>query len=232
MNIVILIAANIEWEALTNYLDRPQCQSYPFGEYFFRSYSFDGLPIKVRFVKVGWGKISSSAATQFVIDHWQPAILINLGTCGGIEGRTEVGEIIMVEKTIIYDLHVAIADEASEIAHYTVDLITPWMSMEIPVLARRGRMLSGDRDLRPEDIAHLVGRFEGIAADWESGAIAYVASRNNVPLIILRYVTDLVSHHKGEVYGDSVLPFEERVIVAMRVLEQSVPGWIAFLKGL
>ena len=40
-------------------------------------------------------------------------------------------------------------------------------------------LVSGDRDLRVEDIPHLKADFGAVAGDWESGAIAWVATRNN-----------------------------------------------------
>ena len=42
-----------------------------------------------------------------------------------------------------------------------------------------------------------------MAADWESGAIAWTAARNGVPCLILRAVSDLVDSLGGEVYDDA-----------------------------
>ncbi|RPI83169.1 MAG: hypothetical protein EHM41_16570 [Chloroflexi bacterium] len=45
------------------------------------------------------GKISAAASTQYIIDRWNPDLLINLGTCGGFEGCIERGAVVLVEKT-------------------------------------------------------------------------------------------------------------------------------------
>lgn len=52
-------------------------------------------------------------------------------------------------------------------------------------------------NLLVEDIPMLVSRFGASAADWESGAIAWVADKNRVRCLILRGVTDLVGS-RGE----------------------------------
>lgn len=52
-----------------------------------------------------WGKVSAAALTQFAIDNWHPNILINIRTYGGIEGEVSIGEIILADETIIYDIY-------------------------------------------------------------------------------------------------------------------------------
>jgi hypothetical protein len=50
---------------------------------------------------------------------------------------------------------------------------------------------SADRDLTARRLRELEHRYRPLAADWESGAIAWVANRNKVPLLSLRGVSDL-----------------------------------------
>jgi hypothetical protein len=57
--------------------------------------------------------------------------------------------------------------------------------------------------------------------DWESGAIARVASRNETRVLILRGVSDLV----GEEYGRPEV-FEEAAKTIMRHLFDVLPTWI------
>jgi len=55
----------------------------------------------------------------------------------------------------------------------------------------------GRSDIMAEDIAPLVEKYDAMAADWESGAIAWVAKKNNQRLLILRGVSDLVGGEGG-----------------------------------
>ena len=72
----------------------------------------------------------------------------------------------------------------------------------------------------------LIEKFKVAAADWESGAIAWVAERNGVKCTILRGVTDVVSPAGGEIYDDGALGFDERAKGIMKTLVDSLPGWI------
>ncbi len=75
----------------------------------------------------GWGKISAAATTQYVIDHFQPDLLVNLGTCGGFEGRIARGTIILVTKTIVYDIIEQMSEPEEAIAHYSTELDLSWL---------------------------------------------------------------------------------------------------------
>jgi adenosylhomocysteine nucleosidase len=87
-------------------------------------------------------------------------------------------------------------------------------------------LVSADRDILPEDIPHLMDDFNASAADWESGAIAWVAKRNSVPCLILRAVSDLVDADKGEAYGQYHF-FEQQCQRLMQDFARSLPDWIA-----
>ncbi len=64
-----------------------------------------------------------------------------------------------------------------------------------------------------------------MAADWELGAIAWVAKRNGVRSLILRGVTDLVGPGGGEAYGDYDL-FIQRTREIMKKLFDQLPKWL------
>jgi len=64
-----------------------------------------------------------------------------------------------------------------------------------------------------------------VAADWESGAIAWVAQRNRVRCLILRGVTDLVGPNGGEAYGNLEL-FQSRTREVMQTLIGQLPDWL------
>ena len=46
----------------------------------------------------GWGKVSTAGACQFAIDAFQPQLMVNLGTCGGLEGLAELGKSYVLAK--------------------------------------------------------------------------------------------------------------------------------------
>jgi adenosylhomocysteine nucleosidase len=223
-HIIVLISANSEWRAVKEILAPSQVQSTPSGE------TFDVRPLT--YFHGGWGKISAAATTQYVIDHFQPNLLVNLGTCGGFEGHIARGTVILVTKTIVYDIIEQMSDPEDAIAHYTTDLDLSWLpdhgsqTMDDGLLfVIRGLMVSADRDIVPADIPGLVQKYGAVAADWESGSIAWVAQKNRVKCLILRGVTDLVSTGGGEAYGNIGL-FHENTKSIMKTLIDQLPVWL------
>ena len=179
----------------------------------------------------GWGKISAAATAQYVIDHFKPDLLINLGTCGGFSGRIETGAIILVDRTLVYDIIEQMGDGAEAIEHYSTEIDLSWLDDRrwtaddgLSSIVR-GLLVSADRDIVVDDIPMLIEKYDAVAADWESGAIAWVAKKNNVRVLILRGVTDLVGGDGGEAYGNIEL-FRERTKTVMSELFRQLPEWL------
>ena len=200
--VVVLISANSEWRAIRTHFPLAQPQTSPYGEWF-RS-RLPGLTQDddIVFLHGGWGKIAAAGSTQYAISRWSPKLLVNLGTCGGLAGQIEHGQIILVEKTIVYDIIEQMGDFDEHLTHYTTELDLSWLQLPYPQPVHRGLIVSADRDILSEQITWLKSKFGAAAGDWESGAIAYVAKRNDTHLLILRGVTDLVDEIQGEAYGN------------------------------
>jgi len=238
MNIVVIISANAEWRVVKELYPNLEIQHSPFGE--FAEVTLDvelpalSLPKGLTLFHGGWGKISAAATAQYVIDHFQPDLLVNLGTCGGFVGRIETGTVILVERTLVYDIIEQMGDGAEAIAHYATDIDLSWLDRGPQTVdggdhglpsTVHGLLVSADRDIVVEDIPMLIEKYDAVAADWESGAIAWVAKRNNTRLLILRGVSDLVGGDGGEAYGNIEI-FHERTKTVMRELFRQLPGWL------
>jgi adenosylhomocysteine nucleosidase len=191
MKFSVIVSANAEWECVKPMFPDALIEHSPYGEYFFT----DIAENRVLFFHGGWGKVAAAGSTQYVIDHFKPAFLINLGTCGGIEGRIRRFEVVAAQSVVIYDIHEAMGDAGEAVAHYTTELVVP---ASLPSSIIRTTIYSADRDLTPEHLRELEKRFHPRVVDWESGAVAWIAKRNNARLLILRGVSDLVSLHYGE----------------------------------
>lgn len=229
MTIVVLISAGAEWRAVKQILRPDQVLATPLGEYFIAPLAAAADPRPLTFFHGGWGKISAAATAQYAIDHFAPELLVNLGTCGGFAGRIEPGAVILVERTIVYDIVEQMSDPDAAIARYATDLDLSWLTAgeQFSVFSRRysvrrGPMVSADRDILAADIPMLVEKYGAVAADWESGAIAWVARKNSLRCLILRGVTDLVGEDGGEAYGNIDL-YRERTLGVMQKLLELLP---------
>jgi adenosylhomocysteine nucleosidase len=223
----VIISANMEWKALKKAYPDEVYQKSVWGEYFFKRIKNQNI----LFFHEGWGKVSAAGATQYVIDTYKPEILINLGTCGGFEGEIARYDILLIDKTIIYDIVEAMGDSKEAIADYTTRIDLSWLGNNLPFKVHKTVLVSADKDLKTEEIGQLEKEYGAIAGDWESGAIAYTAQRNKKKILILRGVTDLVSNHGGEAYGNFDL-FVERTDTVMQNLLTDLPKWIDYIDSL
>lgn len=219
MKTVVLISAIAEWNAVKEIFPQLEIEDSAYGES--AKLNHGGYDLKL--YHSGWGKIASAGMMQYVTDHDEPDLVVNLGTCGGFEGLVNQGDVILVERTFIYDI-VELMGDLNIIDYYASILDLSWLPKPYPHPVRPGMIASADSDLPPEKIASLKA-YGAIVGDWESGALAWVAAKNKQKLLILRGVSDLVSEEVGEAY-DNLALFEERTKDVMRELFRQLPDWL------
>lgn len=223
----VLISANAEWNVVTSLFPRASIETSPLGEHFVLELPMrNGAKVPVLVFHGGWGKVAAAASTQYVIDRWAPALLINLGTCGGFQGSVRVFDIVLVTRTVIYDIVERMGNPAEAIADYSTDLDLSWLKGEDPASVTRGVLVSADQDLDPAAIDRLKKDYGAVAADWESGAIAWTARRSGKKVLILRGVTDVVGPKGSEAYGNLGL-FQTRSRDVMKTLFDGLADWLA-----
>jgi adenosylhomocysteine nucleosidase len=224
---VILISADAEWRVVCNYFSDYKTKYSPYGEWFSHHYlDIPELIKPVIFLHGGWGKVAAAASTQYAISRWHPKVIINLGTCGGFDGEIKLGEIILADKTIIYDIYEQMGDPDEHINHYTTEFDNSWIPFPYPIPVRQSLLVSGDRDIFSHEITSLKEKYCAIAGDWESGAIAWVSYKNHTHSMILRGVTDLVGGDGGEAYNGNVSLYYKNTEQIMKLLVGSLPLWL------
>ena len=222
---VVIVSADGEWQAIPKIFPDAEYSMTPFGQYFIET--INGEPVVI--MHGGWGKIPSATSAQYAVDRWSPKLLVNLGTCGGFRGEIEQYQVALADKTVPYDIINQIGDPDSAINRLTTEIDLSWLKEPYPSPVVRGTIVSGDRDLIPEDVPMLRDKYDAKVGDWESASIAYVCDKNNVKLLILRGVSDLVGPDGGDAYGDRVIWVEaaERI---MKMLFKSLPDWLRRFK--
>jgi adenosylhomocysteine nucleosidase len=212
--VVALISATAEWKIIVAQFPGDALHATPFGPWL--SHRLGGEDVV--FFHGGYGKVAAAGSTQYAIDRWHPAVVVNLGTCGGFGGERKVGDIVLARETFIYDIVelMGSADEAIEDFHTRLDpsLWPARLASKVVV----GPMVSADRDIDPAAPAALAAKYHASVGDWESGAIAWVAAHNHTPVIILRGVTDLVDATGGDPTYNAAEVWERASIAVMATL--------------
>lgn len=217
MRAVVLVCADAEWAVVKEHLRPIRTDPSPFGEWF--RWSGDE---HVAFLQTGCGKVPAAAATQYVVDRWHPRILVNLGSCGGLDpARTTCGQVVLVRRTVIYDIEERGGGQGEMLRRFATDLDLSWVKQPYPLGATPGVVATADQDLDPAKTMQLQGH-GAVAVDWESGAIAFVAHKlNGQRCLIVRTVSDV---------GLGSLPpevFESSLRRVMPPLLDSLPEWLA-----
>lgn len=220
--VLVLISSKSEWRVVKAFYPQSNLQTTPYGEWCEVPHASADLI----FCQGGVGKVSAAASTDYAIHRWQPGCVINLGTCGGIAGMVQVGEIVLAQKTVIYDIYEQMGDPAAAIARYTTEIDLSWLPQPYPIPVHPVTLVSADRDLMAVDIPALRQHYTAVVADWESGAIAWVAARHHLPTLILRGVTDLVNNEGGEAYGN-IEQYHTHTPSVMERLLRSLPDWLS-----
>jgi adenosylhomocysteine nucleosidase len=207
--VVVLISANAEWKALAPAIAGEPVQDSPYGQWVVHRLGREDVVL----FHGGYGKVAAAGSTQYAIDRWHPALLINLGTCGGF-GDARVGDVVLASETIIYDIIEQMGDPDEAIADFRTRLDTSGWPARLATRIKRQPIASADRDVIAHDVDSLRDRFHVSVADWESGSIAFVAAHAHTPVVILRAVTDLVTDSGDQTYGD-LSAFQRAAVPAM-----------------
>lgn len=223
---VIVISANAEWRVVREFYAACPVEAEPYGECF--ETCLAGR--KVVFFQGGWGKIAAASSAQYAIQRWQPDLIVNLGTCGGFAGCVDRGTVLLATETLVYDIVEQMGDAQEAIDHYSTSIDLSWLQPPYPMEVLPARLVSADRDILPGDVKMLREQFYAVAADWESGAIAWVCKRNHVHCLILRGVSDLVAESGGEAYG-SLEVFRNGTHRVMSQLLAALPDWLTLGAG-
>jgi adenosylhomocysteine nucleosidase len=127
---------------------------------------------------------------------------------------------------VVYDIYERSGGQDEQAARYMTELDLSLLDKPYPQNALPARMATADQDLDPDGIPYLWEKYGAVAADWESGAIAYVAQRNNnTKCLIVRGVSDVVDPDGGKPSSDEDIL--EGTKIVMKKLIDSLPEWIA-----
>jgi adenosylhomocysteine nucleosidase len=212
--VVAMISAGAEWKILRAQIPGEVAHDTPFGEWFVHRLGAED----VVFFHGGWGKVAAAGSTQYAIDRWHPALVVNLGTCGGFGGERKVGDIVLASETTIYDIVEMMGDPDEAIADFHTRLDASAWPARLAGRVVIGPIVSADRDLDPAAIGGLAAKYHAGAGDWESGAIAWVATRNHTRVLILRGVTDLVDAAGGDPTYHALDAWERASVAVMAAL--------------
>lgn len=206
------IAAKKEWRAVLEKFNISSeiCKSYPFGEYFTSNMYGEDLI----FYESGVRKMNCSAATQYMIDHFNLSKIIVIGTCAGIDNNYKKLDIFVPNKVVQYDCTVKetepLIKDSFTVLFDTTNLPDGLQTGTLGTADKPVVMWKDYLELRENNIA---------IADTETAAIAYICKANNVNCTILKGISDFPIKDdiltEGKTHQEQYNVFVENIPIVM-----------------
>ena len=160
---------------------------------------------------MGIGKAHAAAATQYVIDRYEPEAIFSCGSAGGLDNRCGIGDIVVASTTLQHDYGFELPEG---FAHFGLRIFQKnrkrkfFKDFEADChLLKKARTLihdrnesfkvfsgpivSGDRAVFSADAkTKLAEEFNALAVDMESAAIAQICKINMIPFLAIRAFSD------------------------------------------
>jgi adenosylhomocysteine nucleosidase len=139
-----------------------------------------GRPVVV--MRSGAGRDRAAKATEALLAGHRPSWVISAGFAGGLDRRLRRGDILLPTE---------VADESGRLLpiEQKIDLAT----LPEPQRIHVGRLLTADHVVRlPREKAELGHKHHALAVDMESLAVVEVCRARNVPVLVVRIVSDAV----------------------------------------
>lgn len=140
---------------------------------------------KIALARTGVGKFATEAAVSYCVSDLRPSLLMDIGYAGGLDPHLNAGDIAVARGVIeessenIWTADKALADEAINILE------------RAGIRNHAGDLVTVDRPLTdPNEKAFVGTRFEAIACDMESSALASVAQKAALPFLVIRSILD------------------------------------------
>lgn len=158
----------------------------------------------------GAGEIFAAAATQYLIDRYEVAAVLNYGVVGGCREDLLANEPCIVDRVVHYQYDLSDVDgvpagrylEYPEPWIWTNEALRDAASKEFPNL-RHVCCASGDKFMGAvEDKLWLSKEFGADICDMEAAAILLTCNRNRVPCLMIKTVADSVRGGAAEYWAE------------------------------
>ena len=167
---------------------------------------------------------SACVATQAAIQKLNPDLVINSGTCGAFRSNgADIAKVYLGNAVMFHDRRVPGDDEwgTQALGNYPVWKGTQALAekLDLPM----GKVTTGSSlDMQPCDL-QMIKENNGELKDMEGAAVAFVCSLYNVPVLLVKSVTDLCDS-SAETYDEFkrnlARASEELCKVNVRIVEE------------
>lgn len=156
--------------------------------------------VRLHLAETGVGEISASMATMCLILECKVDAIINFGVVGSLKPEYKAGDTVIVNEVVHYDFTASLSDPdkwgkylfkrdsfVHEIDDNSLDIVKNALGENV----RKVRIASGDKFINVSEMKNwLVSHFDCSICDMESMGIYLACANANVPLIMIKSVSD------------------------------------------
>ncbi|CAL4320766.1 5'-methylthioadenosine/adenosylhomocysteine nucleosidase [Buchnera aphidicola] len=157
--------------------------------------------INIVLIQSGVGKVSASVATMILINLYHPKYIINVGSAGSLSAILKIGDIIIPNLICYHDVDLTnFGYSLGQIPRFpkmfknndTLLNLSYNSAKKLKYCFFKELLISGDSFIRHKNsIKKLQTKFfPAIAVDMEAAAISQVCYQFNIPLIVIKYISD------------------------------------------
>lgn len=161
--------------------------------------TLEGVPCVV--VKANVGKVNAAMTTQAMICEYDPRLIINTGVAGGIGENTKIGDLVIASSCVQHDFDTTAMDGESGNCIWNIGMknipCDESVAEKVDEIASEtynthiGVVVTGDQFIADSAVCReLNALHEGLACEMEGGSIAHVCYLNQVPVAVLRTISD------------------------------------------
>lgn len=168
---------------------------------------------EVVLLRGGVGKVNAALTAALLIERWQPELIVNIGSAGGIGDGLRIGDVVVGTEHAYSDVDATAFSryEYGQVprmpARYKAAEQLVAAALRLAVTQPDLRVVSGlittaDSFIGNRDAADFIRtRFpESLVTDMESAAIAQAAYWFQVPFLAVRSVSDIAGGGAGELF--------------------------------
>ena len=191
-------------ELLCSLLEEKECRRI--GKHTYYTGLLSGTPTVI--ARAGVGKVNAAVCTTAMILEFAPEYILNTGVAGALGKGITVGDVIVADSCVEYDLEYGALGDARGSIFYpdsTSEIVMPAdeeFSARLEAIAtevsggefavKRGIVATGDRFVSSAEVRNdILSAFpDSLCCEMEGAAIAQVCRLNSVKYSVLRSMSD------------------------------------------
>lgn len=151
--------------------------------------------VRVVATVAGMGTVNAAATTQHLIDTYQPECVIFSGIAGNLTNHLRINDVVLGKTLVYLDTDMRMISQTAPFTNEyhsdgallaVADAVLKDMNIEhmAGTIATGNTFVEGEKAQEVRELTHAD------AVEMEGAAVAHVAARNDVPVLVIRALSD------------------------------------------